>query len=400
MSDIFSEAKIQAEQIVAEARQQRELLLAGVGSLEDMRTRIAKFSLSEDGYSRMRDYAEQFDDTYLYKSALKENKRAQTILKELPGGATIYERNPAINTFGLAYMCDLATDYFELLFDGMVRNVLKHGLERTEYEMMRLQEAVELSMSLGSKMKFKDEYILLKMEELELNYKMELAKERAREARKEESERQKEEIRAQKEYERELKRAQKDEETARQALERAKILADVEAAGSKEMVRLQKKIEQLEAALQDARQRAERALSMAQQTRCGYVYVISNVGSFGEGVFKIGMTRRLDPMERVNELGDASVPFPFDVHAMIYSEDAPALETALHRAFESRKVNMINGRKEFFRVSLDEIKKQVAESGIDAEFVDEPMAQQWRDSRMFSGMMVEEVVNSIVTEIA
>lgn len=390
MNDILAEAKAQAEQIVAEARKQRELILAGTGSMKDIRARIAKFSLSEDKYSIMRECAEQIDEPSLYKCALKENKKEQENLTGWPGGATTYERNPTIETFGIAFMCDLATDYFELLFDGMVRNVLKNGLDQTECELMRLQRAVELSMSLGVKMKFKDDYMLLKMEELELNYKMQLAKERDREARKKANERRKEEIRAQKEYERELKRAQKDEETARQALKRARLLADVEAAGSTEMTRLQKKIEQLEAALQDARQRAERALSMAQQTRCGYVYVISNIGSFGEDVYKIGMTRRLDPMERVNELGDASVPFPFDVHAMIYSEDAPALEAALHRAFESRKVNMVNGRKEFFRVSLEEIKKQVAESGIDAEFVEEPRAQQWRDSRMFSGMMMEE----------
>lgn len=81
--------------------------------------------------------------------------------------------------------------------------------------------------------------------------------------------------------------------------------------------------------------------------KAGYVYVISNIGAFGENVYKIGMTRRLDPMERVDELGDASVPFNFDVHAMIFSEDAPKLEAALHKAFEDRKLNMVNTRREF-----------------------------------------------------
>lgn len=89
------------------------------------------------------------------------------------------------------------------------------------------------------------------------------------------------------------------------------------------------------------------------------IYIISNIGSFGEGIYKIGMTRRLDPQDRVDELGDASVPFKFDVHAMIFSDDAPALEAALHRAFDSRKVNMVNNRKEFFRVTLDEIEDVV-----------------------------------------
>ena len=100
---------------------------------------------------------------------------------------------------------------------------------------------------------------------------------------------------------------------------------------------------------------------MAQQTRTGYVYVISNVRSFGESVYKIGMTRRLDPMDRVRELGDASVPFPFDVHYMIYTDDAPKLEAELHQRFAEFKMNSDNYRKEFFKVSLSEIKFELKE---------------------------------------
>ncbi len=115
--------------------------------------------------------------------------------------------------------------------------------------------------------------------------------------------------------------------------------------------------------------------------KAGYVYIISNVGSFGENVYKIGMTRRLDPQDRVGELGDASVPFNFDVHAMIFSDNAPALEAALHRAFEDRKVNMINTRREFFYATLDEI-KEVIRQNFDktVEFIDFPEAQQYRES--------------------
>lgn len=389
-TELLKSAQERADEIIADARKQRELILAETGSLEDMRNRIKKFCLSKNEYSFMREAAEQIGDSTLYTYALKETKKELAELKGLPGGATTYERNPTIRPFGLDYVCELATDYFELLFDGLVKNVLSNGLYRSQQELMRLQEAVELSMYLATKMKFKDDYMLLKMEELELSYKRELAKEREREYRKSIAEQKREEIRAQKEYERELKRAQKDEEAARDALKRARQLADIEAEGSTERNRLQTKIEKLEQALQEAQSRAERAQSMAQQTRCGYVYVISNIGSFGEGVYKIGMTRRLDPMERVTELGDASVPFPFDVHAMIYSEDAPALEAALHRAFERKKLNVVNGRKEFFRVSLEEIKRQVSESGIDAEFLDEPIAQQWRDSQMFAEDIVQK----------
>ena len=115
--------------------------------------------------------------------------------------------------------------------------------------------------------------------------------------------------------------------------------------------------------------------------KAGYVYVISNIGSFGEGVYKIGMTRRLDPMERVYELGDASVPFMFDVHAMIFSDDAPKLEAALHRAFADRRVNMVNNRREYFRVSLEEIKSVVLENhDKTVEFKEVPDAQQYRET--------------------
>ena len=116
--------------------------------------------------------------------------------------------------------------------------------------------------------------------------------------------------------------------------------------------------------------------------RAGYVYIISNIGAFGENVYKIGMTRRLDPQDRVDELGDASVPFNFDVHAMIFSDDAPALETALHKAFEDRKLNMVNTRREFFNVTLDEIKEVVKENfDKTVEFVDVPDAEQFRVSQ-------------------
>ena len=117
--------------------------------------------------------------------------------------------------------------------------------------------------------------------------------------------------------------------------------------------------------------------------RAGYVYIISNIGSFGENIYKIGMTRRLEPMDRVDELGDASVPFAFDVHAMIFSDDAPSLESALHRAFDDRKVNMINTRREFFHVTLEEI-EEVVKRNFDktVEFTKIPNAEQFRESQM------------------
>ena len=141
------------------------------------------------------------------------------------------------------------------------------------------------------------------------------------------------------------------------------------------------KIQELEDKLKALASDKENVLQREQNTRAGFVYIISNIGSFGESVYKIGMTRRLDPMDRINELSSASVPFPFDVHAMIFSEDAPALETLLHHHFQNSQVNKVNARKEFFRVDLDEIKQLVLENhNATVKFVDIPDALEYRET--------------------
>ena len=115
-------------------------------------------------------------------------------------------------------------------------------------------------------------------------------------------------------------------------------------------------------------------------TKSGHVYVISNIGSFGENVYKIGMTRRLEPADRVRELGDASVPFPFDVHMMIYSEDAPSLENKLHQSLCRTQINKLNPRKEFYRTDLDSILRIVRENHGEVEHQPDPEAMQYRQS--------------------
>ena len=151
---------------------------------------------------------------------------------------------------------------------------------------------------------------------------------------------------------------------------------------SPENADLLKKKNELEAKLDDIEKAIHDIDYREANQKAGYVYIISNIGAFGENVYKIGMTRRLDPQDRIDELGDASVPFNFDVHAMIFSDNAPALEAALHKAFEDRKVNMVNTRREFFNVTLDEI-KEVVRKNFDKtiEFVDVPDAEQFRVSQ-------------------
>lgn len=173
--------------------------------------------------------------------------------------------------------------------------------------------------------------------------------------------------------------AEKDESRFRKALEKAQ--ADIAQATGKKHARLVAKLEELERRLKEAEEKKARAISQAQLTKAGHVYVISNIGSFGPNVFKIGMTRRDNPDERVRELGDASVPFRFDVHAMIYTEDAPSLEKALHKEFDERRVNKVNRRKEFFDISLREVADAVTRLRGKVEFTQLAEAEEYRRSK-------------------
>lgn len=187
-----------------------------------------------------------------------------------------------------------------------------------------------------------------------------------------------EEERARREYEKAIREAEKEEKMLQKAMAVAeKKLA---TAAAEERSLFEEELAKLKEQLDEAEARGQRAISMAQQTKRGHVYVISNIGSFGEEVFKIGLTRRLEPMDRVKELGDASVPFPFDVHAIIHSEDAPSLEYDLHQFLELNQVNKVNPRKEFFRASLSEIKKKVDDLGVETHWTLKAEAIQYRES--------------------
>lgn len=222
-------------------------------------------------------------------------------------------------------------------------------------------------------------YIDLKKKEILLAYEYAMKKEEEKERVRELRAQEREAARAAKEIEAEKKKLEKEKKHHAQAL--ADLEKRIEAAGEDDCGDLLEKKQELLAVIEDVDHAIDDVDYRAANQRAGYVYVISNIGSFGEGVYKIGMTRRLEPMDRVRELGDASVPFGFDVHALIFTEDAPGLEAALHRAFEDKRVNKINPRREFFRVSLDEVKKCVHENfDGTAEFFDVPDATQYRET--------------------
>ena len=220
-------------------------------------------------------------------------------------------------------------------------------------------------------------YINSKIDELYLSFEYQQKKQEEKEEKRELRAQQREEAKLKKEIEEKRKKIKKEQTHYQQALKN--LLSQIKEHGETEDL-IAKKAE-LETELSNIDKSIKDIDYREANQKAGYVYVISNVGSFGENIYKIGMTRRLEPQDRVDKLGDASVPFKFDVHAMIFSDNAPALEAALHRAFEDRKLNMVNTRREFFYVTLDEI-KQVVKENFDktVEFIDFPDAEQYRTS--------------------
>ena len=234
-----------------------------------------------------------------------------------------------------------------------------------------------------------DQYLNLKIQEAYLALEYQMKKQQEKEEAKEARAQMREAAKLQKEIEEQRRKIEKEQTHYQKAL--LTVLKQLETASDEDKSDLLAKRDELEKELGDIEVSLKDIDYREANQRAGYVYIISNVGSFGEDIYKIGMTRRLDPQERVDELGDASVPFNFDVHAMIFSDNAPALETALHHAFEDKKLNMVNSRREFFHVTLDEI-KEVVKNNFDktVEFIDVPDAEQYRISeKMRADLMAQ-----------
>ncbi len=263
--------------------------------------------------------------------------------------------------------CDMLVS--KVKFNNIIAYIDKIYKSSDTLNKMNTKNAVRLS----------PDYVKLKVDELQLAY--EYAQKKQEE--KEEQKRIREQMREEAKLLKEIEEARKDIEKEKKHYENALVKLNKQlnsCADIEKDVLLEKKQEieshlaELDVAIKDIDYREA-------NKKAGYVYIISNIGSFGENIYKIGMTRRLDPMERIDELGDASVPFKFDVHAMIFSDDAPKLEAALHRAFKNKKINMVNNRREFFKVTLDEI-EEVVKNNYDktVEFERVPQADQYRES--------------------
>lgn len=220
----------------------------------------------------------------------------------------------------------------------------------------------------------------LKLEQITLMYTYELKYQQEKEIQKAIKEQMIEEAKAQKEIEEQKKKIDKDlQQYVGEVNKLIKYLQKTQNDVEKELYA--DKIRELEEKIKQLESEKENAIQREANAKAGFVYIISNIGSFGENIYKIGMTRRLEPMDRIKELSSASVPFEFDVHAMIFSDDAPYLENELHKYFAEKAVNKVNPRKEFYNVDIDEIEKIVKEKYNDTvQFTKIPLATEYRQS--------------------
>ena len=261
--------------------------------------------------------------------------------------------------------------------DAAISNASWNNLEVMK---TRIEKACDALNKLGAVMhvSLTPEYMAARVEELRLVFEAAEKKQQEREEQRRQREEQREEERVQREWMKKQEEAEKDEAKYQKALDTAR--RELETTHDAEREAMAARVQVLEAELAAAHDRKERAIAQAQLTKVGHIYVISNIGAFGEGVLKIGLTRRLEPEERVKELGDASVPFPFDIHTLIYSENAPALEARLHNHFWDKRLNWANDRKEFFRVNLDEVRTALSELGLEANLLNVPEAREYRET--------------------
>ena len=264
----------------------------------------------------------------------------------------------------------------EAIIDKVKFNNIEAMKKRLEKSFQDLNK-----MNTNNRVALSSEFLATKILELNVAHEYQLKKQeekeeqkRIREELREQAKLQKELLEAKKNITKDIKHFNKALETVKQQLLTNELNDDDRRLLLQKQTSLEQQLNDLNKNLADVDYRQN-------NQKAGYVYIISNIGAFGENIYKIGMTRRLDPQDRVDELGDASVPFNFDVHAMIFTEDAPTLENALHKAFENNQVNMINSRREFFNVTLEEI-EQVVKANYDktVDFKKTADAEQYRET--------------------
>ena len=315
-------------------------------------------------------------DVKSLRKAFRDNdKQIEKILSQYQGRYTTKANRAIYELMVIALRAELQNILYNLKYEK-----LDNGIEQVkEITQKYLNIAAQGNQSIaGTLTKFigEIEYLFINAVKIEYNYYVK--KEQARQEQLAIREQMRQEAEERKALEQEKKKIENEESKYNNEIE--KLKAQMQESADKENEVLNAKILELQAKLADVAIKKD-SITQLQNGKAGNVYIISNLGSFGENVFKVGMTRRINPQDRVNELGDASVPFKFDVHSFIFSEDAVSLESKLHNILNDKRVNKVNMRKEFFYTSVDELEQIVNEIEPTAEFNKTMLADEFRQSQ-------------------
>lgn len=310
------------------------------------------------------------------RKAYKENEKQVDKLLSLYESRYTTKANKSIySLMVIALRAELQNILYNLKYEKLDKSIEDLKLVTAKY----LKIAGEGNQSIaGTLTKFIGEIEYLFINSIKIEYNYYVKKEQARQEQMALREQMRQETEERKALELERKRVEKEESKFVSEIEKTKASLD-QASSDEEVQNLKLKILELQQQLSGVAAKKEEIINL-QNGKAGNIYIISNLGSFGQDVFKIGMTRRLDPQDRVNELGSASVPFKFDVHSFIFSNDAVGLEKKLHDMLNERRLNKVNLRKEFFKVEIDELEELVNSIDPTAEFNKTMLAEEFRQS--------------------
>ena len=372
---IVADAESRSKEIAGSAYEAKEFAETYQAVAKSMKNKIEGYG--DEWIVPNRSVLDELAENYEFTDAGRELQKARELTKSLiktsKAASCDYvepnRRNTAIK---------FVLDAFNGKVDSTLSKIKHNNYGKLSQEIKDAFQLVNYNGSAFRSAKITDIYLQARLNELKWGVAVNEIMLEEKEEQRRIKEQLREEEKARREYERAIKEAEKEEKAIQQAIDKA--TKELMLAGEEQRLALEQKLAELQIKFEEAEAKNQRAISMAQQTRSGHVYVISNIGSFGEDVYKIGMTRRLEPLDRVRELGDASVPFAFDVHAMIYSDDAPSLENHLHKVFNEKQVNKVNSRKEFFNVGIKDIKSTVANMNIDAHWTMFADAKEYRES--------------------
>lgn len=382
---IISSATAKAEQIAGDAYralQQVDELRATEQAIKNTINGYGDEWL-KPSYALLDDLAEDFSHTDAGQK-LKEARSNTRRMVETGSAADCDYVEANRKTTAIRFVLDA----FNGKVDSILSKTKKDNYGILEQQIKDAFQTVNANGAAFRNARINEQYLDARIQELHWGVIVTELKNKAAEEQRELREKMREEAKAQREFEKAQRDAAKEEAMLQKAMEKAK--AQLEKASDEQKAKFEAKIAELEQKLKEAQEKSQKALSMAQQTKRGNVYVISNVGSFGENIYKVGMTRRIDPLDRVRELSDASVPFSFDVHALIESEDAPALEHTLHQELALMQVNKVNPRKEFFRASLSDIRALVEKHGLNVKWTMEAEAAEYRETVSIENRMKDD----------